>query len=194
MLSTDSRPRIRTAATIAGLLASLGGALVVAPPASAATVFRVQYGSEYAHAYSSDVSADGCTISYTGAGAGAGSGGGATMFYYSSVFNACTGEESFTGGEAPAQAFTFSRSSVHAAATVPLSDGTQVHLDLTWQGTGTVERGGMTARNVLPGEFVQRTSIRGTTEKAVVTGTHSFDNAFISTSKGSSMLVTITDK
>lgn len=193
MHATDLRPKTRITATVAGLLASLGGALLAAPPASAATLFRVQYSSEYAQAYTSAVSADGCTFSTTAAGAGTAYDGGTTMFYYSSTFNQCTGEDSTVYGEAPTETFTADRTSVHAAASVPLSDGSQIYLDLTWQGTGLVERGGMTSRNVLPGQYVQRTAVRGTTQQAVVTGTLSFENAYISASKGSSMLVTISD-
>ena len=192
MHSTDLRQRTRITATVAGLLASLGGALLAAPPASAATVFRVQYSSEYAQAYTSSVSADGCTYSSTSAGAGTAADGGTTMFYFSSTFNQCTWEGSSAYGEAPTETFTVDRNSAHAVATVPLSDGSQIYLDLTWQGTGVVERGGVTSRSVLPGQYVQRTAIRGTTQQATVTGTLSFENAYISASKGSTMLVAIT--
>jgi hypothetical protein len=192
MRAPNSSPRTRVA-TIAGLLAALGSAILVAPPASAATVLQVHYSSEFAQGYTSALSADGCTYSSTAAGAGTMYDGGTAMFYSSSTYNKCTGEGYSTYGEAPTELFDFARSSVHATATVPLSDGTEIYLDLTWQGTGTVERGGSISRDILPGQFVQRNSIRGTTQQAVVTGTLSFENAFISASTGSSMQVIISN-
>ena len=190
MRTANSNPRTRVAA-IAGLAAALGSALVAAPPAQAADVFRMQYTSEYAQAYTSTMSEDGCAFSSISAAAGTAFGGGTTMFYSSSSFNVCTGEGYSVYGEAPTEVFTFERTSVHATATVPLSDGTDIGLDLTWQGTGTIERGGSTSRDILPGQFVQRTTNHGTIQEAVVSGTLSFENAYISASKGSSMTVVI---
>lgn len=192
MRSTHSSPRTRIAA-IAGLCAALGSTFVAAPPASAATVLRMQYSSEFAQGYTSTASADGCTFSSTAAGAGTTYRGDITMFYASSTYNICTQEGDTVYGEAPTEVFTFERTSVHAVATVPLSDGTQIYLDLTWQGTGTVERGGSTSRSIVPGQYVQRNSIHGTIQQAVVSGTLSFENAYISASKGSTMLVTISN-
>ena len=183
MRTANSNPRTRIAA-IAGLAAALGSALVAAPPAQAADVFRMQYTSEYAQAYTSTMSEDGCAFRSISAAAGTAFGGGTTMFYSSSSFNVCTGEGYSVYGEAPTEVFTFERTSVHATATVPLSDG-------TWQGTGTIERGGSTSRDILPGQFVQRTTNHGTIQEAVVSGTLSFENAYISASKGSSMTVVI---
>ena len=154
----------------------------------------MQYTSEYAQAYTSTMSEDGCAFSSIAAGAGTTYGGGNTVFYSSSSINKCTGEGYSVYGEAPAEVFTFERTSVHATATVPLSDGTDIALDLTWQGTGTIERGGYTSRNVLPGQFVQRMSTRGTVQEAVVTGTLAFENAYISAAKGSSMTVVISSR
>lgn len=190
MHSTDLRARTRIALIVTGLLAAMGGLLAVVAPASAATVSSIRYSSEFAEGFTTSVSPDGCTLNYTGAGAGT-SWGESTMYYYVASVNECTGDFYSLYGQAPTQVFTFDRKLVHAVATVPLSDGTQIHLDLTWTGAGTVERGGSTSRDILPGDFVWRSTVRGTLQEAVVTGTLSFENAYIAASKGSSMTVTI---
>jgi len=193
MPSTDSRPRTRLATVVTGLLAASAIGIAAAPSASAAEVFRERFTSESAQAYTTSMSPDGCTYSSISAGAGASSSfnGASTMYYSSSGFNKCTGQSYSVYGEAATQVFTFQRDQVHAVATVPLSDGTQIYLDLTWQGTGKMERGGGISRDVLPGEFVQRYAYHGTYQDAAVTGTLSFENAYISASKSSSMTVTI---
>lgn len=193
MPATDLRRKTRLAAIVTGLLTVSGIGIAAAPPASAAEVFRERYSSEYVQADTSSMSADGCSYSYISASAGTSSplNGASTMYYSSSEFNKCTGQSHFVYGEAATQVFTFQRGLVHTVATVPLSDGSQIHLDLTWQGTGKVERGGSNSRNVLPGQFVQRYAYHGTLQEATVTGTLSFENAYISASKSSSMTVTI---
>jgi hypothetical protein len=187
---SSRKPRLIAIST--ALLAALGGVFLMASPASAATIFRVDYSSQYAQGYTSTISPDGCTFTSLTAGAGETPGGGSTMFYSASSFNKCTGVVDYSVyGEAPTQTFSFSRNSVHAVATVPLSDGSQIYLDLTFQGTGLVERGGSSSRDILPGKFVQRVSVHGTFQEAVVTGTLSLENGFISQNKGSSMMVEI---
>jgi hypothetical protein len=115
---------LKTRGAAAALLVAAGGASLWASPASAATVSREQFSSEFA-------------------------------------FNRCSGQCNSVYGEAPTQVFSFDRISVHAIATVPLSDGTQMYLDLTWQGTGVAERGGSTSRDIVPGQFAQRTVTAG---------------------------------
>lgn len=182
----------RFAAMVMALLGILSGALLMASPASAATTFRVDYRSQFAEAYSEIVDPDGCTVTSVMAGAGYHPEEGNTMFYSTYSFNRCTNEFYYSAwGTAPTDDFTFSKDFVHAAATVPLSDGSEISLDLTWQGTGPVMRGGTNARTVLPGQFVNRFSIRGTSQEAVVTGTPSFDSGLISQTKGSSLTVMI---
>lgn len=184
------RPRWTAIST--AMLTALGGVFLMALPASAATVFRMDYSSQFAGGYTSTVSPDGCVYTSTSVGAGENPAEGTTMSYSALSFNKCSGELYYsTYGVAPTQTFDFSRNSVHAVATIPLSDGSQIYLDLTWQGTGSVERGGSTSRDILPGKFVQRYAVHGSFQDAVVSGTLSFEDGFISLTKGSSMLVEI---
>ncbi|MFD5276185.1 hypothetical protein ACFWIX_01355 [Pseudarthrobacter sp. NPDC058362] len=183
---------VRFAAMVMALLGILSGGLLVASPASAATTFRVDYRSQFAEAYSDMVSPDGCTFTSVMAGAGYSPEEGSTMFYSTYSFNDCTQEFYYSAyGSAPTDVFTFDKDFVHAVATVLLSDGSQIYLDLTWQGTGPVMRGGTNSRTILPGQFVNRFSLRGTSQEAVVTGTPSFASGVISQAKGSSLTVMI---
>lgn len=182
----------RLIALVTALLTALTGALLAASPASAATIFRAAYSSQYAQGYTSTESPDGYILTSLSAGAGETPERGSTMFYSALSFNRCNGELYYSVyGEAPTDTFSFNKDSVHAVATVPLSDRSQIYLDLTWQGTGPIARGGATSRDILPGQIVQRSAVHGTFQDAVVTGTLSFENASISQTRGSSMLVEI---
>jgi hypothetical protein len=184
--------RSRLSVALAAVLAGSGGALLAMTPASAATVERTRYVTEYATAYANRTSPDGCTVYYASVDVGMTSGGAASMNYATSTVNNCTGEREGGYGSAPTQVFDWSPDLVHAVATVPLSDGTQAYIDLTWEGTGVFQRGGSNSRVVSPGEFVQQTSTHGTQQQATVTGgTEPFDTASISASNGSFLLVTI---
>lgn len=65
---SSRKPRLT--AILTALLAALGGAFLMASPASAATIFRVDYSSQYAQGYTSTMSPDGCTFTSLTAGAG----------------------------------------------------------------------------------------------------------------------------
>lgn len=185
-------PKTRHGLALTALLGAIGTAMLGMPPASAATVEKTRFVNEYADAYTSTTSADGCIQSYVSASAGLASDGiSGEMFYSTSTNNRCTGQWQAVWGLAPASVFDFKAHTLHAAATIPLSDGTQISLDLTWQGTGVTERSGSSSHDIVPGKFVQRTTFHGTIEEATVAGTLSFENALLSGSKGSSMLVSI---
>jgi len=194
MYFRNPRLRPRIAAIVAGLLTALGSAFVVASPASAATtVSKENYKSVSTGGFTNTTSPDGCSSTSTAASAGTSSqgDGGSTMYYSSSTYDRCTAQSHSVHGSGPTQAFAFDHNSVHAIATVPLSDGTQIYLDLTWHGTGTVERNATATRDVQPGQFVGHTAVHVTLQDAVVTGTLSLDNAYIAATKVSSLAVTI---
>ena len=51
-------------------------------------------------------------------------------------------------GTAPAEAFDFNRKAVHAKATVPLTDGTTLAVDLQWNAVGAPTQHGFSPRIV----------------------------------------------
>jgi hypothetical protein len=187
------RSASRAAGAVTALIVAAAGACALAAPVSAAaTVLHVRYDDEFAFAYTDTFSADGCLVVSRSAGTGTTPDGSTTMYYASASSNKCTGEVFYNvWGQGPTQAYDFARTSVHAIATVPLSDGTQIHLDLTWQGTGVIEHSVSTSVNLVPGVSVDRVAIHGTAQQATVSGTQTFENASISASQGSGMLVTI---
>lgn len=187
------RSPFRPAGAVTALVVGLGSTLAAAAPAAAsASVQQFRYDNESTFASTDTYSADGCDVVSRSAGTNKTDGAGATMYYASAHFNKCTGQTFYSvWGQGPTQVYDFARTSVHAVATVPLSDGTNIHLDLTWQGTGPVERTVSTSVHVVPGVSVDRVAIHSTNQKATVTGTQTFEKATISTSKGTGTHVTV---
>jgi hypothetical protein len=112
------------------------------------------------------------------------------MSYFRASQNSCTGEELSVFGSAPTELFDFhARGPVHAIATIPLDDGTEIHLDLVWEAWGPVNKQSSTTSDLVPGESIYRTSTRGTIQEARVTGTMQLDAASISARRGSTLIV-----
>jgi hypothetical protein len=88
-------------------------------------------------------------------------------------------------GTAPAEAFDFNRKAVHAKATVPLTDGTTLAVDLQWNAAGAPTQQGFSTRIVEPGVYHYVSTSSGSFSKASLSGAPLFDEAHISQSKGS---------
>ncbi|MGT2460694.1 hypothetical protein [Sinomonas atrocyanea] len=183
----------RTAGAAVGLLIGLGGTAALAAPASAsATVQQYRYDDHSTFASTDTFSADGCDVVSRSAGTNSASGGAVTIYYASSHFNKCTGQTFYSvWGQGPTDIYDVGRNSVRAVATLPLSDGSHIHLDLTWQGIGPVEHTVSTSVHVVPGVSVDRVTIQTTTQQATVTGTQTFGKANITASKGTGTHVSI---
>jgi hypothetical protein len=126
---------------VTALLAALGSAMVIVSPAAAATVERIRFVDEFAVAYTNTTSADGCINRFASVFVGNSTTAEAPVLYYDrETRNSCTGQSQSVHGSATPEVYDFSPHAVHAVATVPLLDGTEVSVDLAWRATGAVER------------------------------------------------------
>ena len=183
------RSHSRWAAFVLALLVTAGSTILSASPATAgATVHRLQYTSEWATAF--DWTSEGCISAHHSVTAGHTQNGETRMSYFRASQNSCTGEELSVFGSAPTELFDFhARGPVHAIATIPLDDGTEIHLDLVWEAWGPVNMQSSTTTDLVPGDSIYRTSTRGTIQEARVTGTMQLDAASISARRGSTLIV-----
>lgn len=191
MYSGKPRSHSRWTAFVLALLVAAGSIILAASPASAgATSQRLQYTSEWATAF--DWTSEGCISAHHSVTAGHTQNGETRMSYFRASQNSCTGEELSVFGSAPTELFDFhARGPVHAIATIPLDDGTEIHLDLFWEAWGPIEKQSSTNTQLVPGDSLYRTSTRGTIQEARVTGTMQLDAASISARRGSTLTVEI---
>jgi hypothetical protein len=180
----NMRTSVRSFAS--SLVAAMGVTLLMAPSASAANqVVSDKYSGEFAYATSQTRSPDGCIVAQKDLLA-SDKGFGPTVAYYDFMVNECTMEIlRDVYGTAPAEAFDFNRNAVHAKATVPLTDGTTLAVDLQWNAVGAPTQQGFSTRIVEPGVYQYVSTSSGSFSEASLSGSPLFDEAHISQSKGS---------
>lgn len=178
------RTSIRSFAS--SLLAALGVTLLIAPSASAgSSVVSDKYSGEFAFATSQTRSPDGCVVARKDLLA-ADKGFGPMVTYYDFMVNECTMEIlRDVYGSARAEVFDFNRNAVHAKASVPLTDGTTLAVDLRWDAVGAPAQQGFSTRIIEPGVYHYVSTSSGSFSKATLSGSPLFDEAQISQSKGS---------
>jgi hypothetical protein len=186
--STDRHPPLL--AIILAFMIAVAGLVAMAPTAFAASVYRADYKAQFAGAYTPQYT--GCILTYTDVQAGRASDGATYMSYTTASQDLCSGEWFYyLYGTAPTTAFTFSASSVHAVATVPLNDLSAISLDLTWRATGPAYKWTSSFRQSLPGDYLYKSSGRGQSRPATMTGTLSSDNGYIAASRDTYLSVSI---
>lgn len=169
------------------LVAAMGATLLMAPSASAANQVRDKYSDKFAYATSQPSNHDECMVAQKDLVA-SDKGAGPTVTYHDFAVNKCTEEVLHDiSGTAPAETFDFSRTAVHVKATVPLSDGTTLAVDLQWNAVSKPTMYKFSTRIVEPGVYRYIISGSGSFSKAYLSGSPLFDEAFIGQSKGSTL-------